>query len=315
MRDEGNVIRYLCSMLERMKTIDPSAISVAELHGYLLSTVAPRPIAFASTIDEQGRPNLAPFSYFNVFSANPPVLIFSPARRGRDATTKHTHDNVLRVPEVVINMVDYALVEQCSLASTEYPEGVNEFEKAGLTALASEVVKPFRVAESPVHFECKVKEVVALGNSGGAGNLIVCEIVKIHIRENLLDADGKVDPALIDLVGRCGGNYYVRAHNEALFEVAKPLARKGMGVDAIPSDIRYSKILTGNHLGKLGNVESLPDETTVNEHKLIELADVFIDHEADPATLENTLHRMAAELLDAGKVDEAWKTLLAFNNG
>ena len=315
MHAEGIAINYLCSMLERMKTIDPTAISVAELHGYLLSTVAPRPIAFASTIDEQGRPNLAPFSYFNVFSANPPVLIFSPARRGRDATTKHTHENVLRVPEVVINMVDYALVQQCSLASTEYPEGVNEFEKTGLTALASDVVKPFRVAESPVQFECKVKEVVALGTSGGAGNLIICEIVKIHIRESLIDAEGKVDPALIDLVGRCGGNYYVRAHSGALFEVAKPLARMGIGVDAIPSDIRYSKILTGNHLGQLGNVESLPDETTVNEHKLIELADVFMAHEDEPATLENALHRMAAELLDAGKVDEAWKTLLAFNNG
>ena len=298
-----------------MKSIDPSAISVAELHGYLLSSVAPRPIAFASTVDEQGRPNLAPFSYFNVFSANPPVLIFSPARRGRDATTKHTHDNVLKVPEVVINMVDYALVQQCSLASTEYPEGVNEFEKAGLTAVASELVKPFRVAESPVQFECKVKEVVALGEGGGAGNLIITEVVKIHIREDVLGADGKVDPTRIDLVGRCGGNYYVRAHDSALFEVAKPLARMGIGVDAIPADIRFSKILTGNHLGQLGNVETLPDETTVNEHKLIELADLFMAHEDDPIALEAALHRLAVELLDAGKVDEAWKTLLAFNNG
>lgn len=288
---------------------------MAELHGYLLSTVAPRPIAFASTVDEKGRPNLAPFSYFNVFSANPPVLIFSPARRGRDATTKHTHENVLKVPEVVINMVDHALVQQCSLASTEYPEGVNEFEKAGLTALASDLVKPFRVAESPVQFECKVKEVVSLGTGGGAGNLIVTEVLRIHLREDLLDADGKVDPRRIDLVGRCGGNYYVRAHGDALFEVAKPLARLGIGVDAIPADIRYSKVLTGNHLGQLGNVESLPDETAVNEHKLIELAEVFIAHEDTPVVLEETLHRMAAELLDAGKVDEAWKTLLAFNNG
>ena len=302
-------------MSHRMKTIDPAAVSVAELHGYLLSTVAPRPIAFASTVDEQGRPNLAPFSYFNVFSANPPVLIFSPARRGRDASTKHTHENVLKVPEVVINMVDYALVQQCSLASTEYPEGVNEFEKAGLTALPSDAVKPFRVAESPVQFECKVKEVVSLGEGGGAGNLIITEVVKIHIREDLLGVDGKVDPTLIDLVGRCGGNYYVRAHDTALFEVAKPLARMGIGVDAIPADIRNSKVLTGNHLGQLGNVESLPDETTVNEHKLIELADLFMQYEDDAAALETALHRMAATLLDAGQVDEAWKTLLAFNNG
>lgn len=298
-----------------MKTINPASISVSELHGYLLSAVAPRPIAFASTIDAQGRPNLAPFSYFNVFSANPPVLIFSPARRGRDATTKHTYENVLTVPEVVINMVNHSLVQQCSLASTEYPEGVNEFEKAGLTALPSDVVKPFRVAESPVQFECKVNEVVSLGEGGGAGNLIITEVVRIHLSEAILDREGKIDPLLLDLVGRCGGNYYVRAHGEALFEVAKPLTRLGIGVDALPVDLRFSKVLTGNHLGQLGNVEKLPDETTVNEYKLIELAELFIELENDAAALELELHRRAAALLDEGRVDEAWQTLLTFNNG
>ncbi len=298
-----------------MRSIDPKEISVAKLHGYLLSSIAPRPIAFASTIDEEGRPNLAPFSYFNVFSANPPIAIFSPARRGRDASTKHTYENVLKVPEVVINVVNYALVQQCSLASTDYPAGTSEFEKAGLTPLKSDLVRPFRVAESPVQFECRVKEVVPLGEGGGAGNLVISEVLRIHVSESVLDTDGNVDPEVIDLVGRFGGDYYVRAHGAALFEVAKPLARMGIGVDAIPDDIRLSRILTGNHLGQLGNVEQLPDETEVNEYKLIELADLFIDLEEDQNRLEEELHKRAVTLLDAGKVEEAWITLLTFNNG
>ncbi len=298
-----------------MKSIDPTAVSVAELHGYLLSTVAPRPIAFASTIDSLGRRNLAPFSYFNVFSANPPVLIFSPARRGRDGSTKHTLENVKQVPEVVINMVNYDLVHQCSLASTEYPEGVDEFVKAGLTPVASETVKPYRVAESPVQFECVVNEVVSLGSGGGAGNLVMAEVRRIHLAESVFNANGQVDPLLLDLVGRCGGNYYVRANQASMFEVAKPLSRLGIGVDAIPEDIRYSKVLTGNHLGQLANVETLPDETAVNEYKLIELAELFIDHEDDSVVLETKLHQYAAERIDQGCVEDAWKALLAFNNG
>ncbi len=302
-------------MAEEMRSIDPTSLSVAKLHGYLLSSIAPRPIAFASTIDENGKPNLAPFSYFNVFSANPPIAIFSPARRGRDASTKHTLENVLKVPEVVINVVNYALVQQCSLASTDYPEGTSEFEKAGLTPLKSDLVRPFRVAESPVQFECKVREVVPLGEGGGAGNLVITEVLRIHVAESVLDKDDNIDPAIIDLVGRCGANYYVRATGDALFEVAKPLARLGIGVDAIPEDIRFSKVLTGNHLGQLGNVERLPDETTVNEYKLIELAELFIELEDDQPALELALHQLAARFLDEGKVEEAWKTLLTFNNG
>lgn len=302
-------------MADEMRSIDPNTLSVAKLHGYLLSSIAPRPIAFASTIDEDGNPNLAPFSYFNVFSANPPIAIFSPARRGRDASTKHTLENVLRVPEVVINVVDHALVQQCSLASTDYPEGTSEFVKAGLTPLKSDLVRPFRVAESPVQFECKVREVVPLGEGGGAGNLVISEVLRIHVAESILDDNDNIDPAIIDLVGRCGGNYYVRAAGDALFEVAKPLARLGIGVDAIPEDIRNSKVLTGNHLGQLGNVEELPDETTVNEYKLIELAELFIELEDDQPALETALHKRAAELLDRGLVEEAWKALLTFNNG
>jgi flavin reductase (DIM6/NTAB) family NADH-FMN oxidoreductase RutF len=298
-----------------MLTIDPKDLTVGRLHNYLLSAVAPRPIAFASTVDEAGNHNLAPFSFFNVFSANPPIAIFSPARRGRDGSTKHTYENVLKIPEVVINVVNYALVQQCSLASTEYGAGVSEFVKAGLTPLPSDLIRPARVAESPVQMECIVRDVVALGDGGGAGNLVIAEVVRLHISEAILDAEGNIDPALIDLVGRCGGNYYVRTDAAALFEVAKPLARLGIGVDSIPADIRLSKVLTGNHLGMLGNVEVLPNETDVNEYKLIELAELFIDLEDNPVALELALHRKAAELLDQGDVAAAWQTLLAFNNG
>lgn len=297
-----------------MLSIDPKELPVPKLHGYLLASIAPRPIAFASTIDEDGNPNLAPFSFFNVFSANPPIAVFSPARRGRDNTTKHTYENVKRIPEVVINVVNYNIVQQCSLASTDYPADVNEFVKAGLTPVKSELVKPFRVKESPVQMECKVKEVVELGSGGGAGNLVICEVVRMHISESVLAEDGKIDPEKIDIVGRCGGNFYSRAHGSALFEVAKPLSTMGIGVDSIPEDIRNSHILTGNDLGQLGNVEDLPNETDVNEYKLTELAELFIEFEDHASQLEIELHKLAHDLLEEGKVNEAWKTLLSFNN-
>ncbi len=297
-----------------MLTINPKDIPVPKLHGYLLSAVAPRPIAFASTVDKKGNVNLSPFSFFNVFSANPPIAIFSPARRGRDNTTKHTYENVKAHPEVVINIVNHAIVQQMSLSSTEYADGVNEFNKAGLTELKSELVTPPRVAESPVQLECKVQEVKELGDEGGAGNLVICEVVRIHIREEYLDNDQKLDTEKLDLVGRMGANWYVRANGDALFEVAKPLTTLGIGVDQIPEDIRNSTILTGNNLGQLGNVENLPDETTVNEFKLIELSDLFQEYEDDVPQLEIELHKLAKEYLDKNEVDEAWKTLLAFNN-
>ena len=296
-------------------TYRPEDLDARTLHGCLLGGIAPRPIAFVSTVDADGRVNLAPFSYFNVFSANPPLVVFSPARRGRDATTKHTWDNVQAVPEVVVNLVDYALVHACSLASTDFAEGVDEFVKAGLTALPSEVVQPPRVAESPVQLECKVVKVESLGEQGGAGQLVFAEIVRMHFRDNVLNDAGVPDATLLDLVGRCGGDHYVRASGEALFTVPKPLGVLGMGVDALPEDIRTSRILTGNHLAMLGGCETMPDETDVNEHKLLELAELFMDHEDDGVRLEEELHRRAAELLDKGMVDEAWKTLLAFNAG
>lgn len=294
--------------------INPKDIPVPKLHGYLLGAVGPRPIAFASTIDENGNPNLSPFSFFNVFSANPPILIFSPARKGKDNTTKHTYENVKLVPEVVINIVNHDIVEQMSLSSTEYPKGVNEFVKAGFTPVESETIKPFRVKESPVQFECVVNEVVELGTGGGAGNLVICEVKMIHINDEVLDENGAIDPFKIDLVARMGGNWYCRANGDALFEIAKPLTTLGIGVDAIPAEIRNSEILTGNNLGQLGNVEALPDETEVNEFKLTELADIFIAFEDDAAQLEIELHKKAKEFLKQGQVEDAWKTLLSFND-
>lgn len=297
-----------------MRSFNPEDLQVPKLHGLLLGAIGPRPIAFASTIDPDGKPNLAPFSFFNVFSANPPTLIFSPARRGRDNTTKHTYENVKKVKEVVVNIVDYAMVQQMSLASSDFPEGVNEFEKAGFTMEPSERVKPFRVKESPAQFECVVKDVVELGTGGGAGNLVICEVVKLHMKDHIFDEDGRVDQQRIDTVGRMGGNWYVRAHGEALFEVAKPLQKPGVGVDQIPEDIRFSKILTGNDLGQLGNINEIPNETEVNEYRLTELGDLFVELEDQPKQLEERLHQMAQTHISKGNLNEAWMTLLSFNN-
>ncbi len=250
-----------------MKTIIPSEISVPKLHHYLLGAVGPRPIAFASTIDKDGNRNLAPFSFFNVFSANPPILIFSPARSGRTGETKHTHDNVKEVAEVVINVVNYSMVHQMSLASSPYAKGVDEFIKSGFTPIESVTVKPWRVKESPVQIECEVIEVKELGDAGAAGNLIICKVKCIHIDESVLDANEEIDQTKIDQVARMGGNWYCRAHGSALFEVQKPLTTIGIGIDSLPEHIRYSKVLTGNHLGQLGNLEHFPNEDRIAEVK------------------------------------------------
>jgi flavin reductase (DIM6/NTAB) family NADH-FMN oxidoreductase RutF len=300
---------------QTMLSIDPSSLAIPKLHQYLLGAVGPRPIAFASTIDEAGNHNLAPFSFFNVFSANPPIMIFSPARSGRTNTTKDTYNNVKVVPEVVINVVNYSIVHQMSLASSPYPAGTSEFVKAGFTPLASEKIRPMRVAESPVQFECKVNEVVELGDGGGAGNLIICEVVKIHINEDVLDDNGMIDQHKIDLVSRMGGNWYCRSDKHSMFEIAKPITTCGIGYDQLPADIRNSKILTGNDLGFLGGIEEIPNETDVNEYKLLELNELFVSLEDDPTALEQALHKRAQELLAENKLEEAWMTLLAFNNG
>lgn len=292
-----------------MISILPQDLSTAKLHGYLLGAVSPRPVAFASTIDKKGNVNLSPFSFFNVFSAKPPILVFSPARRGRDNTTKHSYENVLEVPEVVINIVSFDMVQQTSLASTEYAKGINEFKKAGFTELSSDIVKPPRVAEAPVQLECKVNDVISLGKEGGAGNLVICEVVKLHIKEDVLDENGAIDPFKIDTISRLGGNWYSRA-KEGLFEVAKPLTTLGIGVDALPEEIRYSKVLTGNDLGILGNVEDFPNSEEIN---------TFIDASEelkDIANLGNVdiIHKKAQEFLNKGEVEKAWKLLLGSKN-
>ena len=289
-----------------MISINPKDVTPAKLQGYLQGAVAPRPIAFASTIDENGNPNLSPFSFFNVFSANPPILIFSPARRVRDNTIKHTLINAHSTKEVVINVVNYDMVQQMSLSSTEYPDGVNEFEKAGLTMLQSDMVKPFRVAESPVQFECKINEIIALGNEGGAGNLVICEVVKIHIEESVLDANGGIDQHKIDLVARCGGNWYSRA-NSGLFEVEKPLSTMGIGVDAIPDFVKKSTVFSGNDLGILGNVESIPNEEEIT---------IFVNENFGVKAVlssddEIKKHELAKQYIDKNEVLSAWKVLLA----
>ncbi|MCH2231010.1 MAG: flavin reductase family protein [Crocinitomicaceae bacterium] len=298
-----------------MLTIDPKEIAVPKLHHYLLGAVGPRPIAFASTVDADGNDNLAPFSFFNVFSANPPILIFSPARSGRTNTTKDTYNNVKVHAEVVINVVNYEIVHQMSLASSPFAPGVSEFEKAGFTSIESETVKPKRVAESPVQFECKVTEVKELGDQGGAGNLVICEVQRIHIDEAVLNDDNMIDQHKIDLVSRMGGNWYCRADEKSMFEITKPITSIGVGFDQLPEDIKNSSILTGNDLGQLAGIEELPNETDVNEFKLLELSDLFVNLEDDAVQLEKELHSKAKEHLAKNELEDAWMTLLAFNNG
>jgi flavin reductase (DIM6/NTAB) family NADH-FMN oxidoreductase RutF len=291
-----------------MKII-PGEIKTSELHSYLLGAVAPRPICFASTVDKEGNPNLSPFSFFNVFGSNPTTLIFSPARRVRDNTIKHTLENIYQTKEVVINVVNYAMVQQISLSSCEYPKGVDEFAKAGFTKLAAEKVKPFRVAESPVQMECKVRDIIETGTEGGAGNLVICEVLVMHINDEVLNGKKQIDPHKIDLVARMGADFYCRASGSAVFEVPKPNTELGIGVDALPEGIRRSQILTGNNLGQLANVHEMPTiNPSFNDDKLKNIIQYY---SINPNEMEQELHIYAKELLNAGKVEEAWQVLLA----
>jgi len=289
-----------------MISVEPKNLSVQNLQRYLQSAVAPRPIALASTISKNGKPNLSPFSFFNVFSTNPPILIFSPARRVRDNTIKHTLINAEATREVVINIVNFEMIQQVSLSSTEYLDGVNEFIKSGLTPIPSDIVKPFRVKESPVQFECKVNEILSLGNEGGAGNLVICEVLKIHINEELIDENGNIDHYKIDLVSRMGDNWYSRS-NKGLFEVLKPSSNIGIGVDSIPDFVKGSTIFDGNDLGKLGNIEALPtqEEITIFVKQNFKLKGVL------SADDEVKKYQLAKEYLDKNEVLTAWKVLLA----
>ena len=283
-----------------MLSINPKDLSIPVLQKYLQNAIAPRPICFASTISKNGEANLAPFSFFNIFSSNPPIAVFSPAYSGRTGAPKDTLLNILEVPECVINIVNYAMVHQTSLASSPFPKGVNEFVKSGFTPIASELVKPFRVKESPVQMECKVLEVKELGKQGGAGNLVICEIIRIHIQENVLDAENQIDTQKIDLVARMGDNWYCRASGEALFEVKKPITSIGIGYDQLPEEIKTSKILSGNNLGLLGSIEQLPNADEIAEYK--KTLPVFRDH--------SDKHLYAQTLLESNKIKEAWLVLL-----
>jgi flavin reductase (DIM6/NTAB) family NADH-FMN oxidoreductase RutF len=294
-----------------MKTFYPKDLSTQEFHGLLQGSIAPRPIAFASTIDKDGNVNLSPFSFFNLFSTNPAILIFSPSRRVRDNTTKHTLENVLEVPEVVIHVVHYGLVEQMSLASTEYGKGVSEFEKAGLTPVASLEIKPPRVKEAHIAFECRVNEVKPLGNQGGSGNLVICEVLVAHVNEEVMDDYGVIDPYKLDAVARLGGDWYSRASGDSLFKIPKPIRTLGIGVDQIPEEIRTSTILTGNNLGRLGNVEQLPNSDQINEFgKSQIIQEMRVRFKNDPDSWIDHLHLAAKAELEEGDVEKAWLILL-----
>ncbi|AGA78744.1 flavin reductase family protein [Echinicola vietnamensis] len=294
-----------------IKTISPKEVPTATFHRYMLGAIAPRPIAFVSSIDRVGQINLSPFSFFNAFGSNPPVLVFSPSRRVRDNTTKHTLENVSEVPEVVVNIVNYEMVQQMSLASTEYERGINEFVKAGLTEERSVFVKPPRVKEAPVAFECKVLEIRPIGEEGGAANLVICEILLIHIDETILTEGGEIAPDKLDAVARMGGDWYCRANGNALFKVKKPIKTKGIGIDQLPEKVRHSVVLTGNDLGKLGNVEALPDEGAVQDYAMRpEIEEMLVRFQNDEESLLFNLHEYAKDLLAADRVEEAWLVLL-----
>jgi flavin reductase (DIM6/NTAB) family NADH-FMN oxidoreductase RutF len=293
--------------------VDPKKYKPSEFHAYMLGAVAPRPIAFASTVDKEGNPNLSPFSFFNAFGSNPPLLIFSPALSGRTGATKHTLDNIREVDEVVINVVSYSMVQQASLASSEYAKGINEFVKAGFTPIASDLVKPFRVKESPVQMECKVQQIIQTGVRGGAANLVLCEILLMHINDDVLDESQKIDPMKIDQVARMGGSWYTRAA-KGLFEVPKPLAAAGMGIDLLPAAVKNSKILSGNDLGLLGNVHQLPTEDDIRLYSEREDVKKLTDAlKANPSGRETVLHLAAKQLLTEGKVQEALMLLISTN--
>lgn len=294
-----------------MLSFEANTLPIPKLHAYLLGAIAPRPIAFASTVDGQGKVNLSPYSFFNVFGSNPPTLVFSPSRRVRDNTNKHTLENLYEVPEVVINIVNYNMVEQTSLASTEYEKGVNEFVKAGFTEAASSLVKPPRVAESPAAFECRVKQIIETGTEGGAGNLVICEVLMVHIQENILDAQGNIDPFKLDAVARMGANWYCRANGEAIFEIEKPNSKKGIGIDQLPQHIRDSNLLTGNELARLANVAQIPSKEEVLAFKETEEARKLLSLNPNSAiSRKEVIHQLAKDYLLKNDTLTAWKILL-----
>lgn len=289
------------------RSFDPSTLTLPEVHGFMLTSVAPRPIALASTVDKEGRVNLAPFSNFNAFSTNPPILIFSASVSGRTLETKDTYKNLKEHPEVVINIVEYDMVYQISYASSEFPRGVNEFTKSNFTELASDIVKPPRVAESPVQFECKVNQIIELGNKGGSGNLFICEVIKIHINERVLDEKGKIDPLKINQVGRCGGAYYIQMDPSRMFEIPQPQANIGIGIDVLKEDIKLSKVLTGNNLGQLALNQTFPTTEEINDFKMSESYKYLNEFNNEERTMQ--FHKAAQEMLSVNNIRLALITL------
>ncbi len=285
-----------------MRIIDPKAIPTRELHQFLLGSVAPRPIAFVSTMDEDGNPNLAPYSFFNAFSSNPPILVFSSNRRVVDNTTKDTLYNIQKTGEAVVNVVNYSIVRQMAVTSIQFDSGVSEFAKAGLTPLPSDLVKPFRVKESPVNMECKVKDIITLGEHGGAGHLIICEVVRMHIDENIIDEKDRIDPDKIDLVGRLGRAYYTRVKGDSIFTVVQPVTQISIGYDNLPEDIRNSSILTGNDLGRLAGLKALPTQEEIENTK-INIREILNNKEA--------IHKMAQEKIAEDDLELAIRILMA----
>ncbi len=302
-------MRLSAFAVKKPMTLDLQNLNPSEKQYYLQHVIAPRPICFASTINKEGNVNLSPFSFFNLFSTNPPVVIFSPSRRVRDNTTKHTLQNVMEVPEVMINVVTYDMVQQTSLASCEFPKGVDEFVKAGFTAVPATLIKPPMVKESKVNLECRVLEVKMLGTEGGAGNLVICEVLLMHINDSLLDENKKIDQRKINHVARLGGDWYCQVTEQNLFKIEKPNTQLGIGLDALPESIRHSKILSGNELGQLANVQEVPviDPAFDDDH----LKQIIQYYNLNPDEMEKELHLYAKKLLDTGKKSEAWQVLLA----
>ncbi len=290
-------------------SIDLDDVNPIERHGYLLSAVAPRPIAFASTISKNGEVNLSPFSFFNVFSSNPPIMIFSPSRKGRENELKHSYLNVKEVPEVCINVVSYSMVEQMSLSSSNFDRGVNEFKKSGFTEVKSDTIKPPRVKEAPVSFECTVDQVIELGDQGGAGNLVICRVKRMHISKEFLDGNQKIDVTKLDLVGRMGGNWYSRTNPDAMFEVAKPASELGIGVDQLPDSIRNSSVLSGNDIGKLGSLPNLPESTKISvAREDPEILSILKASDKEESLLQ--IHQLAKNLINNGQLEKAALYLL-----
>jgi len=284
-----------------MITLDPQELSPSVFHGWLLGAVVPRPIALASTQDSRGNVNLSPFSFFNCFGANPPIVVFSPARRGRDKTTKHTYENLLAVPEVVIHIVNYAIVQQVSLASTDYPREVNEFRKAGFTEEPSLRVRPPRVREAPVAMECEVLQILPTGEGGGAGNLVICKVLLMHVKEDVIGENGRIDPFRLDAVARLGQDWYCRVTGESIFSVPRPTETIGIGIDQLPTPIRQSDVLTGNDLARLALVERIPEADP--DFRVDRLTEALAEG-------QRSVHKLAQELINAGRYDAAWQVLL-----